>query len=355
MTRHAGPVAVPPLGEPRPQPVPEAHETTLPNGLRLVVVPRPGVPLIELRLRVPFAARTARGRRRAHRPRRRALRRRAARHERARPDRHRRAAAEPRRGAVGLHRPRPAAVRHDACCRRPRPRSSACSPSCSPTPPTPTTRSRASATGSPSGSRSPAPSRASSPATALAARRYGDHPYAIQLPDDRPRRGGRRRRAAQAAPGAGRCPPAAASSWSATSTRARPPTRSPTRWPAGRRPGTPSRRRRPRSSGAPGIAARRPARRGAVQRPARRSGARPHRPRPARRPAGQHGLRRVLLLAAGREHPRAARLHLQPAQLGRPPGGRLVVPGRGRRRHRGDRPGAAGDLVRARPDGADRR
>ena len=50
---------IPPLGEPRPQPVPEAHETTLPNGLRLVFVPRPGVPLIELRLRVPFAARTA--------------------------------------------------------------------------------------------------------------------------------------------------------------------------------------------------------------------------------------------------------------------------------------------------------
>jgi zinc protease len=47
---------VPPLGEPRPQPVPEVSETTLPNGLRVVVVPRPGVPLVELRLRVPFAA-----------------------------------------------------------------------------------------------------------------------------------------------------------------------------------------------------------------------------------------------------------------------------------------------------------
>jgi zinc protease len=47
---------VPPLGEPRPAPVPDVHQTTLPNGLRLVVVPRPGVPLIELRLRVPFAA-----------------------------------------------------------------------------------------------------------------------------------------------------------------------------------------------------------------------------------------------------------------------------------------------------------
>jgi predicted Zn-dependent peptidase len=50
---------IPPLGEPRPQPVPTAAESTLPNGLRVVVVPRPGVPLIELRLRVPFAATTA--------------------------------------------------------------------------------------------------------------------------------------------------------------------------------------------------------------------------------------------------------------------------------------------------------
>ncbi|WP_222194048.1 M16 family metallopeptidase [Modestobacter italicus] len=47
---------VPPLGEPRPTPVPEVHRTTMPNGLQLVVVPRPGVPLVELRLRVPFAA-----------------------------------------------------------------------------------------------------------------------------------------------------------------------------------------------------------------------------------------------------------------------------------------------------------
>ena len=47
---------IPPLGEPRPTPVPEVHESTLPSGLRLVVVPRPGVPLVELRLRVPFAA-----------------------------------------------------------------------------------------------------------------------------------------------------------------------------------------------------------------------------------------------------------------------------------------------------------
>ncbi len=52
---------VPPLGEPRPQPVPEVATTTLPNGLTVLVVPRPGVPLVELRLRVPFAAATPRG------------------------------------------------------------------------------------------------------------------------------------------------------------------------------------------------------------------------------------------------------------------------------------------------------
>jgi len=51
---------VPPLGEPPPQPTPEVVETTLDNGLRVVVVPRHGVPLVELRLRVPFAASPAR-------------------------------------------------------------------------------------------------------------------------------------------------------------------------------------------------------------------------------------------------------------------------------------------------------
>jgi len=51
---------VPPLGEPRPQPVPDVHLTTLGSGLRVAVVPRAGVPLVELRLRVPFAAASAR-------------------------------------------------------------------------------------------------------------------------------------------------------------------------------------------------------------------------------------------------------------------------------------------------------
>ena len=47
---------IPPLGEARAHPVPAAHETTLSTGLHVVVVPRPGVPLVELRLRIPFAA-----------------------------------------------------------------------------------------------------------------------------------------------------------------------------------------------------------------------------------------------------------------------------------------------------------
>jgi predicted Zn-dependent peptidase len=51
---------IPPLGEPRPQPAPAVTETVLPTGLKVVVVPREGVPLVELRLRVPFAAASAR-------------------------------------------------------------------------------------------------------------------------------------------------------------------------------------------------------------------------------------------------------------------------------------------------------
>lgn len=54
------PAVVPPLGEPRPQPVPDVHLTTLDTGLQVAVVPRAGVPLVELRLRIPFAAGSAR-------------------------------------------------------------------------------------------------------------------------------------------------------------------------------------------------------------------------------------------------------------------------------------------------------
>jgi predicted Zn-dependent peptidase len=47
-------LAVPELGPvPRPKQPPSA-ERTLPSGLRLIAVRRPGVPLVELRLRVPF-------------------------------------------------------------------------------------------------------------------------------------------------------------------------------------------------------------------------------------------------------------------------------------------------------------
>jgi zinc protease len=48
--------AVPPLAKLRPAKLPTVSDTTLPNGLRVLAVRRPGVPLVELRLRIPFAA-----------------------------------------------------------------------------------------------------------------------------------------------------------------------------------------------------------------------------------------------------------------------------------------------------------
>ena len=39
----------------RDVPLPDVAEPTLPNGLRVLAVRRPGVPMVELRLRVPFA------------------------------------------------------------------------------------------------------------------------------------------------------------------------------------------------------------------------------------------------------------------------------------------------------------
>ena len=47
--------AVPPLGKPRQAKLPSVADTVLPNGLRVLAVRRPGVPLVELRLRIPFA------------------------------------------------------------------------------------------------------------------------------------------------------------------------------------------------------------------------------------------------------------------------------------------------------------
>ena len=48
------PRPVPALGKPRTSRLPAVADTTLPNGLRVLAVRRPGVPLVELRLRIPF-------------------------------------------------------------------------------------------------------------------------------------------------------------------------------------------------------------------------------------------------------------------------------------------------------------
>lgn len=50
---------VPPLAAPRRTRQPTVAERTTGNGLRVMVVRRPGVPLVELRLRVPFGSRAA--------------------------------------------------------------------------------------------------------------------------------------------------------------------------------------------------------------------------------------------------------------------------------------------------------
>lgn len=50
-----GPRELPPLGVTREVPLPDVTERTLDSGLRVLVAHRPGVPMVELRLRVPFA------------------------------------------------------------------------------------------------------------------------------------------------------------------------------------------------------------------------------------------------------------------------------------------------------------
>jgi len=52
---------VPPLATARRAKLPSVAERTLDNGLRVLAVRRPGVPLAELRLRIPFAGPTGRG------------------------------------------------------------------------------------------------------------------------------------------------------------------------------------------------------------------------------------------------------------------------------------------------------
>ena len=53
-SRAAGPKPVPPLTSPRRPRKPSSSERTLDNGLRVVVVRKRDVPLVEVRLRVPF-------------------------------------------------------------------------------------------------------------------------------------------------------------------------------------------------------------------------------------------------------------------------------------------------------------
>ncbi len=53
--------AVPALAKQRAPKLPTVGDTVLDNGLRLLTVRRPGVPLVELRLRIPFAAPSGKG------------------------------------------------------------------------------------------------------------------------------------------------------------------------------------------------------------------------------------------------------------------------------------------------------
>ncbi len=50
-----GPRPLPPLGSTRDVPLPDVEERLLANGLRVLAAHRPGIPMFELRLRVPFA------------------------------------------------------------------------------------------------------------------------------------------------------------------------------------------------------------------------------------------------------------------------------------------------------------
>ncbi|MBC7679693.1 MAG: insulinase family protein, partial [Pseudorhodobacter sp.] len=54
-------MTVPALAKAKPLRLPTVSDTTLDNGLRVLAVRRAGVPLVELRLRVPFAAPAAKG------------------------------------------------------------------------------------------------------------------------------------------------------------------------------------------------------------------------------------------------------------------------------------------------------
>ncbi|MDQ3988672.1 MAG: hypothetical protein M3291_05660, partial [Actinomycetota bacterium] len=58
-TTAAGPRPVPPLGRQRTPRAPSTVDTTLDSGLRVIAVRRPAVPMVELRLAVPFGGTSA--------------------------------------------------------------------------------------------------------------------------------------------------------------------------------------------------------------------------------------------------------------------------------------------------------
>ena len=155
-------------------------------------------------------------------------------------------------------------------------------------------------------------------------------------------RGRARRSCARCTP-SGCTRPARCWCWSATSSRSgrwTPPSGRSASWSGA---GPDGRAAAGAAAGARAAAAGRPARLGAVVAADRAAGGAAHPPGPRRAAAGQPGLRRLLLLPLGGEHPRGQGLHLRPALADRALRRRL---GAGRRRrggHRGHRPGAAGD------------
>ena len=173
---------------------------------------------------------------------------------------------------------------------------------------------RPSGTGWPTGSRSPRRQPAHLARVALLKRVYGTHPYAVQTPD-RSTQVQAVKPAALRTLHAERLHPTGAIlvlvgdiSAGEGDRRGRDGAR-----PAGpatasdaRLPPIPAAGRRPDRAG-------RPARLGAVVDPARAAGGRPDPPGLRRAAAGQPGLRRLLLVPLGGEHPRGQGLHVQPA------------------------------------------
>ena len=179
---------------------------------------------------------------------------------------------------------------------------------------------------------------------------YGEHPYGREHPAADEVLAVPAVLAARRAPSAGRArrQPAGAGRRPDPGPRPGPGGRGSRRLGHQRQPdaGAEGRRRADRAAAAGRPPGRRP-----VEHPDRRAGPGPHRPVVRGCRGGQRAVRRVLLLAAGDEHPRGQGLHLQPAQLAAARAGGVLPPDRRRRRDRGDGARAGRDRLRARPDG----